>query len=296
MSDRQTAYYHAMATLKVTTAYEAFNAGWDSRDGLLADGCAMPEGFIRSIKGGPDPEQPSSYKFVSLFEKHDGDGWYPLFSAQPNRNSSLAMYQGRVQRWATECFGEHVASNKMQRVYRFLEEAIELAQSLHCTREECIQLVDYVYGRQSGVGFQEVGGVMVTLAALCAAHSISLDDAAEGEIARVWSKIDVIRAKQAAKTSNDALPGGAGTPKRYFDPSEVRFLEGEPVAMQLLIDWSHVQEAEADAIGEHETTRVANRMALRRAELEVARDALLLGKGAPVGEINGLYEHRDNAQ
>lgn len=47
---------------------------------------------------------------------------------------------------------------------------------------------------------------MVTLAALCYPHDLNMEDAAETELARVWKKIDVIRAKQAAKPKHSPLP------------------------------------------------------------------------------------------
>jgi hypothetical protein len=53
---------------------------------------------------------------------------------------------------------------------------------------------------------QELGGVQVTLAALCFPHDLDMNEAAERELARVWTKIDKIRAKQAAKPKHSPLP------------------------------------------------------------------------------------------
>jgi hypothetical protein len=104
------------------------------------------------------------------------------------------------------CFGSTISADKVERNHRFLEEALELVQALGCSREDCLQLVAYVYGRPVGEPSQEAGGVMVTLAALCLASGLDMDEAAETELARVWTKIDVIRAKQAAKPRGSALP------------------------------------------------------------------------------------------
>lgn len=98
-----------------------------------------------------------------------------------------------------ECFGSEISTDRLERNHRFLEEALELVQAMGCTADEAHQLVEYVYGRPSGESYQEVGGVMVTLAALCMVHGIDLDSAAEAELERVWTKIEQIRAKQAAK-------------------------------------------------------------------------------------------------
>jgi hypothetical protein len=118
----------------------------------------------------------------------------------------VSSYQVRVAVWATHCFGEQVAYDKGIRNYRFLEEALELVQAGGCTKEEALKLVDYVYGRPVGDLRQEVGGVMVTLAALCSAQNISVVNAAEKELERCWLLVEKIRQKQASKPHNSPLP------------------------------------------------------------------------------------------
>lgn len=109
-----------------------------------------------------------------------------------------------------KCFGAEVTCDRDERNHRFLEEALELVQSCGATKSECHQLVDYVYGRPVGVTAQEVGGVMVTLAALCSAQGVGMQYCGEVELARVWTKIEQIRAKQATKPKLSPLPGGDG--------------------------------------------------------------------------------------
>lgn len=115
-------------------------------------------------------------------------------------------FQSRVQPWLQACFGSVIASDRAERNHRFLEEALELVQACDCTQHEAHQLVDYVYGRPVGVARQEVGGVMVTLAALCLAHSMDMHADGETELERIWTKVEQIRAKQAAKPRNSPLP------------------------------------------------------------------------------------------
>ena len=124
-----------------------------------------------------------------------------------------ADYQLRVDTWMQACFGPEITADTMERNHRFLEEAIELVQANGCTAGEAHQLVDYVFGRPVGERAQEVGGAMVTLAALCTASGLDMMSAAETELARVWTKVDVIRAKQAAKPKHSPLPETAPDPR-----------------------------------------------------------------------------------
>ncbi|WP_407059214.1 hypothetical protein ACKZDW_02185 (plasmid) [Ralstonia syzygii subsp. celebesensis] len=115
-------------------------------------------------------------------------------------------FQARVQPWMLECFGAEIAADTMERNHRFFEEATELVQACGMTASEAHQLVDYVYGRPAGEKHQEIGGVMVTLAALCLAQGEDMHAAGETELARVWTKVEQIRAKQAAKPKHSPLP------------------------------------------------------------------------------------------
>lgn len=116
-------------------------------------------------------------------------------------------FQHAVHEWMLRCFGVEIARDKVERNHRFLEEALELVQSAGCTREEALKLVDYVYARPVGELHQEVGGTMVTLAALCQAQGVAMEICGEVELQRCWTKIELIRSKQAAKPKMSPLPG-----------------------------------------------------------------------------------------
>ena len=121
-------------------------------------------------------------------------------------HTDQSEFQARVRPWLLECFGAKIASDATERNHRFLEESLELVQACGCTQDEAHQLVDYVYGREVGERHQEVGGVMVTLAALCLAQQLDMHACGETELARIWTKVDQIRAKQAAKPKHSPLP------------------------------------------------------------------------------------------
>lgn len=119
---------------------------------------------------------------------------------------AIESYQARADKWLIACFGLEIARDKIERNHRFIEEALELVQACGCTQSEAHQIVDYVFGRPVGEIGQEVGGVMNTLAALCLAHGFDMDAEADREIARCWTKLEKIRAKQAAKPKHSPLP------------------------------------------------------------------------------------------
>lgn len=132
--------------------------------------------------------------------------WGEVIRICKNTKPVEQPFQRRVQPWMLACFGAEISADKAERNHRFIEEALELVQATGCTADEAHQLVDYVYGRPVGDPAQEVGGVMVTLAALCLAHDMDMHGAGETELARIWTKVEQIRAKQAAKPKHSPLP------------------------------------------------------------------------------------------
>lgn len=116
--------------------------------------------------------------------------------------------QQRVAAWMLDCFGLVIPFDKVERNYRFFEESAELVQSLGMRREDAHRLVDYVYDRPTGEPHQEVGGVNVTLLALCEANGINNSFATDMEIQRITRPeiMNKIRAKQATKPKHSPLP------------------------------------------------------------------------------------------
>lgn len=116
------------------------------------------------------------------------------------------------------CFGEGPATPQngkdlMTRNGRFFEEACELAQSNGMTQREAIAQVVYTFNRPVGRPGQEIGGVMVTLAALANNLNLWIDVLAQIELDRIssLSMIEHIRAKQATKPRFGTLPGDGYT-------------------------------------------------------------------------------------
>lgn len=131
-----------------------------------------------------------------------------LSALEPLGVSGEPVHQQRVAGWMQECFGPEITADKIERADRFIEEALELAQATGWTVDRGHALVDYVFGRPVGEIGQEVGGVMVTLAALCNVFLIDMNAEAKREVDRITQPEIVlkIRAKQAAKPTGSALP------------------------------------------------------------------------------------------
>lgn len=128
--------------------------------------------------------------------------------ATPSVSATLPALQSRVREWTLDCFGDEIACDMQERMDRFTEEALELAQSLGYDADRAHALVNYVFGRDKGEPSQEVGGTMTTLAALCNVAEIDILTAFAAEVARITQPEMVlkIRAKQAAKPTGSALP------------------------------------------------------------------------------------------
>jgi len=122
---------------------------------------------------------------------------------------ALDHLQGQVGSWLIQMWGEGPAFNTAERVQRFQEESNELCQAMGLTREEAHMLVDYTWNRPAGEPFQEVGGAMTTLAALCYAAGLDLQAATVAEFNRCNGPavMQRIREKQALKPKSSPLPG-----------------------------------------------------------------------------------------
>ena len=115
----------------------------------------------------------------------------------------MGAIQQRVHPWMLECFGPEISFEADERNRRFFEEAVELVQANGMSREHAHWMVDYVFSRAVGEVPAEVGGVVVTLAALCTAKGVNLEATFEAEVERIWTIVDRIRAKHGTKPRFD---------------------------------------------------------------------------------------------
>lgn len=209
LADRLSA---ALRAEQQRTPLEIATADHDANTPMACYAAAMaeqqgqkPVAYLVSVEGEPDlghwfAEEPDPIHVCQpLYTR-------PAPASQPVGEAVATDFQRRVRPWMLACFGAEIAADVQERNHRFLEEALELVQACGATASEAHQLVDYVYGRPAGEKVQEVGGVMVTLAALCLAQGIDMHAAGETELGRIWTKVEQIRAKQAAKPKHSPLP------------------------------------------------------------------------------------------
>jgi hypothetical protein len=114
-------------------------------------------------------------------------------------------FQTHNEAWMDSCFGPEISKDMVERRQRFTEEAIELGQAIGGTADEAHALVDYVYSRPIGDPKQEVGGVMVTVAAICSAAGLDMIECARNELLSCWKRREKIREKQKTKPRGSAL-------------------------------------------------------------------------------------------
>ncbi|MFN3732209.1 hypothetical protein [Comamonas testosteroni] len=191
-------------------------------------------------------------------------------------------FQQRVQPWMMACFGPEISADRIERNHRFLEESLELVQSCGCTASEAHQLVDYVFGRPVGEPAQETGGVMVTLAALCLASGLDMHACGETELARIWTKVEAIRTKQAAKPKHSPLP--MHVPQAQADARDANQVIGDlAYALDMLVgaNASHslCEQEPMDAMGRVKGTWSKAAECNAQSTLEIHRAAIAAAKG-----------------
>jgi len=116
---------------------------------------------------------------------------YPTIDLQPEH----------CIKWLREVFGFAAANDVEERLLRLGEETLELMQSRGVSREQAHALVEQVFNNPPGNPFQELGGVMVTLASYCAVDHQNPGDAFGMEFSRC-QQADVklkIKSKHATK-------------------------------------------------------------------------------------------------
>ena len=105
--------------------------------------------------------------------------------------------------WANSTFGAATADNRVERIRRFAEEAIELTQAAGLNKESLLGIINHVYSKPSGNIVTELGQAGVSLLALAQHLGLDADDAESAEFIRISSlPPEYWQARQNAKAAN----------------------------------------------------------------------------------------------
>lgn len=120
-------------------------------------------------------------------------------------------FQAKVQEWMEKTFHyqmnpylEAEAKSEETRLLRFLEESLELCQAAGLSKLQVYNVFEYVYKRPPGQPAQEVGGVMITLAAYC--NRANIDMVTEGW--REYYRIDMPEMREKIRNKQATKPNG----------------------------------------------------------------------------------------
>jgi len=155
---------------------------------------------LQNIHQWPDHARPREANGWESRNAYNQEWWDNILKSIP-KVQVTDTFQECVGQWALRCFGRDIVMDLTERCDRFLEETLELLQSLGYNRERVPSLLNYVYNRPVGQAPQEVGGVMVTLGALCFTAGLDMHRSAKAELARINHPevVEKIRTKQASK-------------------------------------------------------------------------------------------------
>ncbi len=134
---------------------------------------------------------------------HKPEEFFKLYhTVDTNKPLVDITFQERVWTWLELCFKEQfpeLINDAKERQHRFIEESLELVQTLGLSKQEVLSLVEYVYQRPVGAIEHEAGGTCTTLAVLLKSLDIDMNAIAEKELKRNYEIIDRIREKQYSK-------------------------------------------------------------------------------------------------
>lgn len=145
------------------------------------------------------------------------NGYYPISKSKFEENFTIIPksgifennFQERAYQFFLTCFKDEfpeLVNDKVENQHRFIEESLELVQSLGMSLEEVIALASYVFNRPKGDPLIEAGGVATTYSILCKTHGIDVIEVSENELIRNYEIIDKIREKQRSKNKLNIKP------------------------------------------------------------------------------------------
>lgn len=137
-----------------------------------------------------------SYPFGSVTERRDVS-----FNQKSERSKMHDSYtlSTRVDGFLRDAFPGDPSVVPKTRALRFLEEAMELAQSMGITKEKALEQLEYTFSREIGDPKQEFGGTVFTLTAVGNALCLDLIEEGYASVDEAYGRIEQIREKSKKK-------------------------------------------------------------------------------------------------
>jgi len=121
------------------------------------------------------------------------------FFTSKSERAQQRPFQVRAWEWLIECFGEKQASDSNERVCRFIEEALEVAQAARISEAKVHEILRRVYEKPGDPLPRELGDAAFTLALLCHHHKLNMEDVMENALRVAYGKMELIREKNKVK-------------------------------------------------------------------------------------------------
>lgn len=121
-----------------------------------------------------------------------------------------------ILNWAASTWGD-TAYNPTERAMRMFEEAAETAQAMNLTEEVCSMILTRTFKRPKDDPRKEIGGLLVTVYALCAILDISPSEALATELTRMLSKSK----EELRKKHQDKVDAGTATKHPDYSPPRI---------------------------------------------------------------------------
>ncbi|MEE7625404.1 hypothetical protein V3O24_04460 [Methylobacter sp. Wu8] len=158
--------------------------------------------------------------------------------------------QRQILEWANKTFGKSTADNTGERIRRFAEEAIELAQAVGLDKQAMIDIIEHVYAKMPGNVAQEIGQVGVSLLGLAEHLNIQADEEESKEFERIKSlPADHWQARKNAKADKGIALMSTATGWYRDDIATFTTLclvDGHNVTIDDVINWSDEQCRQAE--------------------------------------------------
>lgn len=114
----------------------------------------------------------------------------------------MNKFQKIAEDFLKRTFNKKIIYSKEERAYRFLEESLELVQSLDIPKDKVLEFIEYVYNKPEGYPSKEIGDVQITLACMCVGLGIDLEEVSYERMRAALENAERIKERWKNKPNN----------------------------------------------------------------------------------------------